>query len=57
MPETVQGLVLHRNRGCAKCGLTGYRGRLGIFEILVVTEPVRSAIVSGFAGRAFRFLR
>jgi general secretion pathway protein E len=47
MPEAGQGLVLHRNRGCAKCGLTGYRGRLGIFEILVVTEPVRSAIVSG----------
>jgi len=47
MPEAGQGLVLHRNRGCAKCGLTGYRGRLGIFEILVVTESVRSAIVSG----------
>jgi general secretion pathway protein E len=52
MPEAGRGLVLHRNRGCAKCGLTGYRGRLGIFEILVATEPVRSAIVSGAdAGR------
>jgi len=28
------------------CGQTGYRGRLGIFEVLVVTDEIRDLIVS-----------
>jgi type IV pilus assembly protein PilB len=27
--------------GCAACGNSGYKGRIGIFEILAVTEPIR----------------
>lgn len=30
--------------GCEACRHTGYRGRIGIFELLVVDEPVRDAI-------------
>ncbi|MFH0794501.1 MAG: ATPase, T2SS/T4P/T4SS family, partial [bacterium] len=32
--------------GCEKCGHTGYRGRVGIFEIAVVNEPLRELILS-----------
>jgi type IV pilus assembly protein PilB len=32
--------------GCMACGQTGYRGRLGIFEVLVVTDEMRDLIVS-----------
>ena len=32
--------------GCLACGQTGYRGRLGIFEVLVVTDEMRDLIVS-----------
>ncbi len=39
--------TLHHNKGCEKCGYTGYRGREGIFEILPVSDAVRSAIVAG----------
>lgn len=39
--------VLYHNKGCDRCGYTGYRGRQGIFEVLPVTETVRSAIVAG----------
>jgi general secretion pathway protein E len=35
---------LVRGRGCETCRGTGYRGRLGIFELLVVTETVNRAI-------------
>ncbi len=31
-------------RGCAQCGGTGYRGRTGIFEWLVLTEPLRELV-------------
>lgn len=33
-----------RGRGCRRCGDTGYRGRTGIFEILMVSDEIREAI-------------
>jgi len=38
--------VYRRARGCQRCGQSGYRGRLGIYEILSVSEPVRDAILA-----------
>jgi type IV pilus assembly protein PilB len=32
--------------GCARCRHTGYRGRLGLFEILNVTDEIRALIVA-----------
>ncbi|MCK8600699.1 GspE/PulE family protein [Desulfoferrobacter suflitae] len=39
--------TLYHNKGCDKCGYTGFRGRQGIFELLPITELIRSAIVAG----------
>ncbi len=33
-------------RGCEKCGQTGYRGRMGIYEVLDVTENVAKLILA-----------
>jgi len=41
-PET-----LYRGRGCSRCDYTGYRGRVGIFELLTVSPRVRERIVDG----------
>jgi len=38
--------VLYRGKGCSSCGMTGYRGRLGIYEIMEVDEKMRSFIAS-----------
>lgn len=38
------GLALFRGAGCAKCGDTGYRGRTGAFEILVVDHRTNALI-------------
>ncbi|MDI6907389.1 MAG: ATPase, T2SS/T4P/T4SS family [Thermoanaerobacterales bacterium] len=32
---------LYRPRGCLRCSNTGYRGRIGVYELLRVTEPIR----------------
>jgi type IV pilus assembly protein PilB len=34
------GMVLYRKRGCPRCGQTGYRGRIGIFQMLLMTEAL-----------------
>ena len=39
--------VLVRGRGCARCGGTGFKGRVAIFELLTVSDSLRQAIVSG----------
>ncbi len=36
---------LLRGRGCNDCGQTGYKGRVGIYEVLPVTAGVRSALI------------
>ena len=38
------GEVLHEPRGCERCGGTGYRGRLGVFEVLELTNDLRELI-------------
>ncbi|MCZ3386725.1 MAG: Flp pilus assembly complex ATPase component TadA [Actinomycetia bacterium] len=40
---TLVGANPRRGTGCLKCGMTGYRGRLGAFEVLPVTAGVRRA--------------
>ncbi len=38
---------LFRGKGCDKCLHTGYTGRLGIFELLIVSESIRKLIMTG----------
>jgi len=35
---------LFRGKGCSDCNFTGYRGRLGIFEIFIINDEVRHMI-------------
>jgi len=43
-PHDVGDKVFYYGRGCAACNDTGYRGRRGIFELLVASEPIRLLI-------------
>ena len=38
---------LSKGKGCEKCLNTGYSGRLGIFELMPVTDSIRKLIMSG----------
>lgn len=37
--------ALYEGRGCRECGGTGYRGRKGIFEVMAVSDEVRTLIM------------
>lgn len=43
----LRGAQLMRGAGCNRCGGTGYKGRMGIHELMVIDEPLRVAIGSG----------
>ncbi len=34
-------------KGCPKCGFTGYKGRIGVYEILLLDEELKDLIASG----------
>jgi type II secretory ATPase GspE/PulE/Tfp pilus assembly ATPase PilB-like protein len=37
---------VYRERGCERCRGTGYKGRMGIHELLVMSDPIRELIVA-----------
>jgi general secretion pathway protein E len=39
------GIELFRGQGCEACRKTGYKGRVGIYELFIITEEVRSLIL------------
>jgi type II secretory ATPase GspE/PulE/Tfp pilus assembly ATPase PilB-like protein len=38
-------LLLYRSKGCERCSQTGYRGRVGIYEVLQITPEMEELIV------------
>ena len=46
-PEDVKGKKFFYGRGCDRCNNTGHRGRVGIFELVIVNDDVRDMISSG----------
>jgi type IV pilus assembly protein PilB len=43
-PHDIGDKVFYYGRGCANCNDTGYKGRRGIYELLVISEPIRTLI-------------
>lgn len=39
--------VFYRGKGCSSCGGTGYKGRIGLFEIVSFNDELRDAIIKG----------
>jgi general secretion pathway protein E len=46
--------VLYKGNGCHLCANTGYRGRVGVFEMLVVTEGIQKMLIDRAAAGELR---
>jgi type IV pilus assembly protein PilB len=53
-PDQVRGKKFYYGRGCDRCNSTGHRGRMGLFELLVVDDEIRDLISSGASTDALR---
>jgi type II secretory ATPase GspE/PulE/Tfp pilus assembly ATPase PilB-like protein len=49
-PANAPQVTVYKGAGCQYCRGTGYRGRIGIFEIVVFEDEIREAIVRGASG-------
>ena len=38
---------IYRAKGCSKCEFTGYKGRLGVYEIMTITKEIKKLIARG----------
>jgi general secretion pathway protein E len=47
-PDHFKGRQIYKAVGCENCFSTGYRGRIGIFEIMVLTERLKGLILKTF---------
>jgi type IV pilus assembly protein PilB len=45
-PEQAKKIQFHRGRGCAQCRNTGYQGRIGVYELMPMTNDLREAITA-----------
>lgn len=46
LPEDVEGKTFYYGAGCDQCNKTGYKGRLGLFEIMTFNDEIRDLIMN-----------
>jgi len=46
-PEEASQITFYKGKGCAACGNTGYKGRLPVFEFMMLDNEMRELIVKG----------
>jgi type IV pilus assembly protein PilB len=46
-PDQQRSVPLYRGKGCESCHKTGYKGRIGVFELMVMNDRLRGLVVQG----------
>jgi type IV pilus assembly protein PilB len=52
--EEAKTLKTYRGKGCSTCNNTGYKGRIGLYEVLEVTDEIRELILIGASALELR---
>jgi type IV pilus assembly protein PilB len=52
--EDAKKVVPNRGKGCEKCNNTGYKGRVGLYEVMEVTEELRELVLVGASALELR---
>ncbi len=53
-PELLEGATFMKGRGCSHCGNSGYRGRLGVFELMTMSSEIRELTFQGASTQDIR---
>jgi len=52
--EDAKQVVPNRGKGCDKCNNTGYKGRVGLYEVMEITEEIRELVLVGASALELR---
>jgi type IV pilus assembly protein PilB len=53
-PEEARSMKIYKGKGCAKCNNTGYKGRVGLYEVMEITDDIRELILIGASALELR---
>jgi type IV pilus assembly protein PilB len=53
-PEDAKAVIPNRGKGCEKCNSTGFKGRVGLYEVMEITEELRELILVGASALELR---
>jgi type IV pilus assembly protein PilB len=53
-PEECEGKSFYRGAGCGNCNNTGYKGRIGLFELMIMDDELRALIMDNVATDVLR---
>ena len=53
-PELAETVVPKKGKGCEKCNNTGYKGRVGLYEVMEINEELRELILVGASALELR---
>ena len=53
-PEEAETVVPTRGSGCERCNNTGYKGRIGLYEVMDISEDIRELILVGASALELR---
>ena len=46
-PEALEGFVPYAGKGCSECSNRGYKGRIGLYEVLTIKGEIAELILAG----------
>ena len=52
--EEARELKIYKGKGCSKCNNTGYKGRVGLYEVMEITDDIRELILIGASALELR---
>jgi type IV pilus assembly protein PilB len=53
-PDEARDLKVYKGKGCGKCNNTGYKGRVGLYEVMEITDDIRELILIGASALELR---
>jgi type IV pilus assembly protein PilB len=53
-PQEAKEVTIFKGKGCQKCNGTGYKGRVGLYEVMEITDDIRELILIGASALELR---
>jgi type IV pilus assembly protein PilB len=53
-PEEIKNTTVYHGKGCATCNKNGYKGRVGLYEVMEITDELRELILVGASALELR---
>jgi type IV pilus assembly protein PilB len=53
-PEEAKNILTYAGQGCRTCNNTGYKGRIGLYEVMDISDDIQELILVGASAREIK---